>query len=281
MAAEPIVVVGASGKTGRRVVARLRRQGREVRAASRRGEVRFDWADPGTWSQAVRGAGAAYLVDSQGGDAPAQLRAFGETASALGVRRLVLLSSRDWSTSGGEAALASERALQEAGTTWGMEWTILRPTWFAQNFSEDALLRDPVLSGEVRLPTGDGLEPFVDADDIADVAAAVLTRDGHAGRIYELSGPRLLSFGAAVGEIGRASGRELAYVPVSAEEYTAHLSGRGFDRDDAELITTLFGWIRAGRNERLSDGVQRVLGREPRDFSGYVTATAATGAWTV
>ncbi|SEG88435.1 Uncharacterized conserved protein YbjT, contains NAD(P)-binding and DUF2867 domains [Nonomuraea solani] len=269
MAAAPILVVGATGKTGRRVAARLRQDGHEVRAASRRSPAPFDWYDPGTWAAAVRGAAAAYIVDSQSDDAPAQVRAFSELALAEGVRRLVLLSSRDWSRSGGDAALATERALRESGA----EWTILRATWFAQNFSEDPLLSDPVAAGEVRLPTGQGREPFVHADDIAEVAAATLVRDGHAGEIYELSGPRLLSFGAAVGEIAQAAGRDIAYVPVSAEEYAEHLAGRGIAGDDAELTITLFGWIAAGRNEELSDGVQRALGREPRDFGHYAAAT--------
>ncbi|MFG1706320.1 NAD(P)H-binding protein [Nonomuraea sp. M3C6] len=275
MTAEPIVVVGATGKTGRRVTSLLRQRDADVRAASRRGPTRFDWNDPGTWEPAVRGAGAAFLVDSQGADAPAQLRAFGKFALANGMRRLVLLSSRDWAVSGGDEALASERAIQESGA----EWTILRATWFAQNFSEDPLLSDPIMAGEVRLPTGDGLEPFIDADDIADVAVATLVEDGHAQQVYELSGPRLLSFGAAVAEIARATGRDIAYVPVTPEEYAAHLTGRGGAPDHVELANTLFGWIRDGHNAHLSDGVRRVLGREPRDFTDYVKATAATGIW--
>ncbi|MFC4122590.1 NAD(P)H-binding protein [Nonomuraea zeae] len=276
MTAEPIVVVGATGKVGRRITTRLRERGLDVRPASRRGPTRFDWYDPATWAPAVSGASAAFLIDSQGADAPAQLRAFGEVASAHGVRRLVLLSSRDWATSGGEESLASERAVQESGAGW----TILRPTWFGQNFSEDPLLSDPIMAGEVVLPTGDGVEPFIDAEDIADVAVATLVEPGHAEQIYELSGPRLLSFGTAVAEIARASGRDIAYLPVSPDEYAAHLAGRGEEGEHVELLNTLFGWIRDGHNAHLSDGVRRVLGREPRDFTDYVRATAASGVWT-
>ncbi|SDK21710.1 NAD(P)H-binding protein [Nonomuraea jiangxiensis] len=275
MTTEPILVVGATGKTGRRVTSLLRGRGADVRAASRRAPTPFDWYDTATWEPAVRGAVAAYLVDSQGSDAPAQLREFGELARAAGVRRLVLLSSRDWAVSGGEEYLTGERAVQESG----VEWTILRATWFAQNFSEDPLLADQVLAGELRLPTGQGLEPFIDADDIAEVAAATLVEDGHAGRIYELSGPRLLTFGTAIDEIARATGRDIRYVPVTPEEHAAHLLGRGEDRAFVDLVNTLFSWIRDGHNAHLSDGVRQVLGRPPRDFTEYVTTTATTGAW--
>src|SRR5690606_950879 len=149
--------------------------------------TRFDWYDYDTWEPALAGATAVYLVDSQGPEAAGLMAAFSRAAVERGVRRLVLLSSRDWRVIGD----AVERAVTESGGAW----TILRPTWFAQNFSEDPMLSEPVDAGLVELSTGDGLEPFVHADDIADVAAEVLLHDGHAGRTYELSGPRLMSFG--------------------------------------------------------------------------------------
>ncbi len=90
------------------------------------------------------------------------------------------------------------------------EWTILRSSFFSQNFSESFFL-EPILGGEVALPAGDVPEPFVDAEDIADVAVAALTEDGHAGELYELTGPRLLTFAEAVGEISRATGRKVRY----------------------------------------------------------------------
>ncbi|MGH3811246.1 MAG: NAD(P)H-binding protein [Pseudonocardiaceae bacterium] len=270
-----ILILGGTGKTGRRVASRLQQHGLRVRAASRNGPTRFDWHDEGTWAPALDGAQAAYLVDSQGADAAVTLGAFSERAVARGVKRLVLLSSRDWGVSGDAALLASERAVKDSGT----EWTILRPTWFAQNFSEVPFLRDPVINGEVILPTGDGLEPFIDADDIAEVAVATLTEDGHAGQTYELSGPRLLTFGAAVEEIAKATGQDILYLPVSQEEYAAHLVERGVSAEVAEILNTLFGWISEGWNAHLSDGVQRVLGREPRDFTNYVKATVGTGVW--
>lgn len=275
MTTRSILVLGATGKTGRHVASQLQHRGVRVRAASRSGSTRFNWDDDGTWAPALDGVQAAYLVDSQAPDAARTLGAFGALAVASGVERMVLLSNRDWAVSGDEELHAGERALQR----FGCEWTILRPTWFAQNFSESSYLRDPVLDGEVMLPAGDGLEPFIDAEDIAAVAVAALTEDGHAGQIYELSGPRLLSFGAAVKEIAEATGRDIRYVAATRDAYLAHAVDRGMSPEFADVVTMLCGWISEGRNAHLSDGVQRVLGREPRDFTDYVKATAASGVW--
>ncbi|WP_374775302.1 NAD(P)H-binding protein [Streptomyces sp. NBC_01310] len=273
--AQPILVLGGTGKTGRRVAAGLRQRGHEVRAASRKGPHRFDWSDENTWEPVLRGAGAAYLVDSQLADAAESMRSFGKLAVDAGVERLVLLSARDWVVPAGEEKLPCERAVRESGA----EWTILKPAWFAQNFSEDPFFRGQLLDGEVVMSTGDGVEPFVDTEDIADVAVAALTEDGHAGQSYELSGPRLLSLGAVVEEIARATGRDIAYRPVPADEFTAYAARQDLPEDYADLLNMLYGWISEGRFAQLADGVQRALGREPRDFADYVRTTAATGVW--
>jgi uncharacterized protein YbjT (DUF2867 family) len=160
----------------------------------------------------------------------------------------------------------------------GAELTIVRCTWFAQNFSEDYML-DAVLAGEVALPAGDTPEPFVDADDIADVAVAALTEEGHVGQLYELTGPRLLTFAEAVAEIGAAAGREIRYVPVSQEEFAAAAADQGVPPEFIELLGYLFGEVLDGRNAHVTDGVQRALGRPPRDFSEYARDAAATGVW--
>ena len=184
------------------------------------------------------------------------------------MKRLVLLSGR-----GEEEAQRAEQVVQEAD----LDWTILRCSWFSQNFSENYLL-EPVLAGEVALPAGDVPEPFVDADDIADVAVAALTEDGHAGRLYELTGPRLLTFADAVAEIADATGRQIDFVPVSLDEYEAALREE-LPPDWVGFITYLFREVLDGRNAQLADGVQQALGREPRDFADYVRATAASGVW--
>lgn len=270
-----ILVLGATGKTGRRVVAQLEQRGAPVRAVSRRSATHFDWGNRETWAPALDGVRAVYLVDSQASDAAETLGAFGAQAVAAGVSRLVLLSSRDAGVSGGLTWLDGERAVREAGA----EWTILRPTWFMQNFSEEPYLRDPVKAGTLTLSTGAGREPFIDAEDIAEVAATVLTEPGHAGQTYELSGPRLLTFADALAEIATVTGRDLRHVQVSGEEYAALAAEQGSSPGLIEALVLLFGWIEEGRNAHLSDGVRRVLGRDPRDFTDYAKTTVATGVW--
>jgi uncharacterized protein YbjT (DUF2867 family) len=170
--------------------------------------------------------------------------------------------------------LAAERALTDSG----LEWTILRVRWFFQNFSED-FLRDPVMAGELRLPTGEGREGFIDADDIAAVAAVALVEDGHGGKVYELTGPRLLTFGEAAAEIARASGRELRWQPVSAETFLAEQLAQGVPEDFARTQAALYVHLSTGVLATLTDDVRTVLGRPPRDFADYAREAAAQGAW--
>jgi uncharacterized protein YbjT (DUF2867 family) len=160
----------------------------------------------------------------------------------------------------------------------GADWTVLRASWFAQNFSEGYLL-DSVLAGDVALPAGAVGEPFTDADDIAEVAAAVLTEDGHIGEVYELTGPRLLTFAEAVGTIADAAGRPVTYTEIPAEDFAAGLSEAEVPADIVELLMYLFTTVLDGRNAGLGDGVERVLGRSARDFADYARAAAATGMW--
>ncbi|MEU7113401.1 NAD(P)H-binding protein, partial [Streptomyces sp. NPDC046182] len=267
MTTGPVLVLGGTGKTGRRVLSRLRRRGHDVRAASRNGPTRFDWTDENTWEPALAGAGAVYLVDSQREDAATSMRAFAKLAAAGGVERLVLLSHSDWVVPEGEEKLPCESAVRESGAAW----TILKPAWFAQNFSEDPLFRGQILDGEVVTSTGAGAEPWVDAEDIADVAVAALTEDGHAGQTYPLSGPRLLTFDAVADEIARATGRDITHRAVTPEEFAAYAARRGVSEEHVALLNMLYGWIREERFARLADGVQRALGREPRDFSDYTS----------
>ncbi|GAA4308137.1 uncharacterized protein YbjT (DUF2867 family) [Actinomadura luteofluorescens] len=267
------LVLGGTGKTGRRVVQRLTGRDLRVRIGSRSGGVPFDWADRATWAPALDGVHAVYVAyypDLAAPGAPEAIGAFAELAVESGARRLVLLSGR-----GEDEALACERTLAASGA----DWTVLRASWFAQNFSESYLL-DPVVSGEVVLPAGEVREPFVDADDIADVAASVLTEDGHSGRTYELTGPRLLTFAEAVAAIGQAAGRDIAYVPVPVDTYSRALAAEGVPDEVTGLLTYLFTTVLDGRNAHLGDGVQQVLGRPARDFSDYADDTAATGIWT-
>ncbi|NED96619.1 NAD(P)H-binding protein [Phytoactinopolyspora alkaliphila] len=275
MTQKPILVLGGTGKTGRRVAAQLAHQGHQIRAASRRSRHRFDWADQSTWKPVLDGAHGVYIMQDDADDG-SLLHGFVELAVTTGVQRVVLLSAREWADMNEEAAMARERIVQESG----LEWTILRPVWFAQNFSEEPFLSVDVAAGEVTLPTDDGRHPFVDAEDIAAVAVAALTEKGHAGQIYELSGPRAITVGEAVEEIAAAADRPIRHVRVSSEQYADHLVRRGlYPREVASGVAALAEFIRRGDDARLSDGVRRALGREPRDFTEYVKTTAEAGGW--
>ena len=268
---KPVLVLGGTGKTGRRVVERLTARGVPTRVGSRAADPPFDWEAPATWAPALQGAGAAYISyfpDLAVPGAPEAVRSFAEVALEHGVRRLVLLSGR-----GEEEAQRAERAVQDTGA----EVTVVRCAWFMQNFSEGYLL-EPILGGEVALPADDQLEPFVDADDIADVAVAALSDDRHIGEVYELTSPRLMTFADAVAEIAQASGRDIRYLPISVQDYAAGAAEHGVPAEFVGFITYLFSDV-LGHNTALADGVERALGRPAGDFSDFVRNTAATGAW--
>ncbi len=269
-----VLVLGATGKTGRRVAELLTARGVPVRAGSRSAAIPFDWTDRVTWAAALAGVDAVYLSyqpDLAVPGAPADIKALTVAAAAAGVRKIVLLSGR-----GEPEALECEAIVRDSGPIW----TVVRCAWFAQNFSEGAFA-DPILAGEVALPTGDVPEPFVHADDIAEVAVAALLDDRHAGEIYELTGPRALSFADAVAEIAAATGREIAFVPLTRTDFVAALTSYGVPADEISLLDYLFGTVLDGRNSHLADGVRRALGREPRDFAEYVREVAISGVWSV
>jgi uncharacterized protein YbjT (DUF2867 family) len=270
---ETTLVLGGTGKTGRRVVERLRARGLPVRVGSRSGEPPFDWEDRSTWAPVLEGVGSAYVshhLDAIPGAAET-VGSFADLAVKSGVPRLVLMSGR-----GEEEADRVEQAARDSGA----ELTVLRSTWFAQNFSEEYWW-DYVVSGEVALPAGETPEPFVDVDDLADVAVAALTDDRHIGQVYELTGPRLLTFEEAVEEIAQAVGREIRYVPISITEFADAAAEQGVPSEFIDLLTYLFGEVLDGRNAHLADGVQRALGREPKDFADFARDAAAAGAWDV
>lgn len=270
--AEPILLLGGSGKTGRRVASRLKQMGRAVRLGSRTGTPPFSWDDKSAWQSVLDGVSAVYITyypDLAVPGAADAVGAFGGLAVSMGVRRLVLLSGR-----GEPEAQRSEERLKATGA----DWTIVRAAWFNQNFSE-SLLREQVMSGTVALPVGAIGEPFVDADDIADVVVAALTDDRHIGQLYEVTGPRLLTFADAVKIVAEAVGRGIDYRQVSRAEFATAVKGQNLPPDIAWLLDELFSVVLDGRNAYLSDGVRRALGRSPRDFSDYARAAAASGAW--
>ncbi|MCF2526292.1 NmrA family NAD(P)-binding protein [Yinghuangia soli] len=262
----PIVVLGATGKTGRRVVEALARKGVPTRAVARSTTpLRFAWNERATWSPVLTGAAAVYLVEPDEEQVP--LAEFVAQAVEHGVRRLVLLSAR----SRDAVNLAMKEPAESAVRASGTAWTILRPAWFNQNFTDLPLFAVPLEhSGELRLPTGEGREPFIDIRDIADVAAEALTTDGHAGRTYELTGPDDLTFGEALAQYARAVGRDLRYVPVSEAEYAADYTAAGAPTEEVELVNSLFRVIREGGGAGVTDHVREVLGRGPRPFAAWL-----------
>ncbi|MWA00253.1 NAD(P)H-binding protein [Actinomadura sp. LD22] len=276
---ENTLILGATGKTGRRIVRRLRASGHRVRTASRTGsDVAVDLGDPATWPAALDGATAVYLLEpvlQPVPDRDARIPKFVAEAVSAGVRRLVLLSAHGVGDAGDDHPLKSaERAVRESGTGW----TILRPGWFAQNFSE-SFWRPWVLSGTLAVPTGDGRTPFVDAEDIAEVAADALTDGRHNGRIYQLTGPRAVSFAEAAELIGKATGRTIRHVDVTPEAFTERLASHGVHPDAARMLAGLLANIREDREAAVSDGVERALGRPAKPFEDYITEAAAAGHW--
>ncbi|MFE5855578.1 NAD(P)H-binding protein [Streptomyces sp. NPDC056500] len=274
---ETVLVTAATGKTGRRVAARLRTRGTPVRAGSRTpgsgaGEVVFDWESPATWTPAVQGVTSVYVAfypDLAAPGAVEAMSAFGQVAAAQGVQRLVLLSGR-----GEPEAVAAEDALRESG----VPLTVVRAAFFAQNFSE-GVLADSVAQGAIAFPGGQTPEPFIDVDDLADVVVAALTEDGHLGQTYEITGPRLLTFGQAATDLGAALGREVKYLPVSGNEFAALLQQVGFPEPDAAWLAALCTMLMGGHNASTTDTVREVLGRDAKDFVDFARDAVVEGAW--
>ncbi len=268
------LVLGGTGKTGRRVAERLRARGIETRIASRSANPSFDWNDASNWNTVLDGVTSAYISyapDLAIPGATDAVRRFVDLAVVHGVERLVLLSGR-----GEQEAQACERIVQAAD----VEWTIVRASWFMQNFSEGEFL-SMVQEGAITLPASDIPEPFIDANDIADVAVAALTEEGHADEVYEVSGPRLMTFSELARNLSDVTGREIRFIQVSKDDFNQAIANSGAPADIAWLLNYLFETVLDGRNARITDGVQRALGRPPRDFIEYAREVASRGLWKV
>jgi uncharacterized protein YbjT (DUF2867 family) len=274
MAAQaPILIIGGAGKTGRRVNALLQARGVATRCVSRSTAVAFDWTRPEGWAAALDGVSKAYVTfqpDVAVEGSSAAIAELSRIARQAGLERVVLLSGR-----GEPGAQRAEAELQSSG----VPWTIVRASWFNQNFSEGFLL-DSVLAGELALPAGPVPEPFIDVDDIADVVAAALTDGHHAGKLYEVTGPRALTFADAAAEISAAVGRPIRFTQTTADEFAAAMRPH-VPQELVDLFLDLFTVVLDGRNVRVMNGVEAALGRPARDFSDYVRRTVATGVWSV
>jgi uncharacterized protein YbjT (DUF2867 family) len=270
-----ILVLGSNGKTGCRVAERLEKiENVEIRLGSRNEKIPFDWEKRETWQKVLEDVDAVYITfqpDLAIPSAAPSIEKFTRLATKSGVRKIVLLSGR------GEK---EAQVCEETVKTNAKNWTIVRASWFNQNFSESFFL-DPVLAGIVALPRAEALEPFIDADDIAEVVTASLLDDKHNGQTYELTGPRLLTFEQAVNEIAIASGRNITFQGLSLAEYIRMLREYQVPEDHIWLINYLFEQVLDGRNSSITSDIEKVLGRKAKDFSAYAKETATTGIWNV
>lgn len=273
MTDQPILIIGATGKTGSRVAMKLEAKGVPIRRGARRSETPFDWEDPATWPAVLSGIAKAYVTyfpDLAFPGAIEKLEAFVTVAVECGLKHMVLLSGR-----GEHFASLGEDVVRKSG----LGFTIVRSAWFAQNFSE-GYLRDPILGGVLPMPGGDIVEPIIDIDDIADVVVAALTEDGHLGERYEVTGPRLMTFAEMAGVLSDTLGRPIRHVPITFEDFHANVAASG-DTFVADVFTAIARETLDGRNAHTTDGVKRALGRKPRDFAEYARTAMSNGAWSV
>ena len=268
-----ILVLGSNGKTGRRVAARLENNPEvEISLGSRNEKIPFDWEKPEIWENVVNGIDTVYITfqpDLAVPFAADAIENFTNLATKSGVQKIVLLSGR-----GEQEAQVCEEIVKKNAKNW----TIIRASWFSQNFSESFFL-DPILYGIVALPRAEALEPFTDADDIADVVTAALLDESHNGKTYELTGPRLLTFKDAVNEIANASSRNISFQSLSLEEYAQMLKEYQVPEDHIWLVNYLFEQVLDGRNSNVTSDIEKVMGRKAKDFSAYAEETAKTGIW--
>jgi uncharacterized protein YbjT (DUF2867 family) len=266
------LVIGGHGKTGRRVAERLAAAGRATRAVSRSTDVPFDWHNESTWGPALAGTSNAYVTFQPDITVPGALEiltAFAVTARERGLDHIVLLSGR------GEA---QAEAAEVAVAASGVKTTIVRCAFFAQNFSEGFLIGD-VQDGVFALPAGDVTEPIVDIDDVADVAVSALLGQIPTGRVYECTGPELLTFHDMAVDLSKATGRTITYVPVGTREYTVAAAAAGVPEEEAKMLGDLFGHIFDGHNSSFTFGIQEALGRPARSFADFASQAATTGVW--
>ncbi len=273
MKTENILVIGGTGKTGRRIVKQLMALGHNVRIGSRSNTPSFDWHQPENWANAVEGMDKIYITYQPDLAVPGALDAIEELVNLskrAKVKKLVLLSGKGER----EAQLCEQVVIHS-----GLDYTIVRASWFNQNFSENFLL-EPILDGFVALPQAEVNIPWVDVDDIAAVAVKALTDDKHNGQIYQLTGPRTLTFREAVAEIATASNRNIAFAPITIKEYGDGMRKAGLPDDFVWLIEYLFTEV-LGNAElaEVSHDIEKVLGRKPIDFSEYAERTAKTKIW--
>ncbi len=273
MKMENILVIGGTGKTGRKVAQQLQALGQNVRIGSRSASPAFDWHNPSTWPAALEGMDKVYVTfqpDLAFPGARDAIEALVRQAQQSNVKKMVLLSGKGER----EAELCEQIVINSA-----LDYTIVRASWFNQNFSENFFL-EPILAGHVALPQAEAKIPYVDTDDIADVVVESLTNDQHNGQIYELTGPELLTFPEVIDEIARVTGRNIQFTPISQKDYDQMLEEYNLPKDYIWLINYLFTEVLGNPDiHNVTHDIEQVLGRKPKSFAQYASETAATGVW--
>lgn len=274
------LVTGATGTTGSRTAARLAAAGHLVRAASRHAApvpgarpVAFDWHTPDTHAAALDGVDRIYLVPPPGDPEPAAvILPFLERARRAGVRRAVLLSSS--AIAEGDPVTG---AVHQALPGLIEQWAVLRPSWFMQNFTGAHPHAHSVRAeGVLRSATGDGRVGFVDAEDIAAVAARALTDEHAPNADLVLTGPEALSYDDVAALLTEATGRPVVHHRLSYEQLRDRLAAQ-LPAEFAALLAGMDRDIAAGAEDRVTDIVRAVTGRPARSLRTHLAAALGTG----
>ncbi|WP_108805600.1 NmrA family NAD(P)-binding protein [Aquimarina sp. Aq107] len=273
MKTENILVIGGTGKTGRRVAENLTELGHNVRVVGRKTNPMFDWENTDTYDAALKDMDRAYIVYYPDLAVPGSRDAISTlTKKALeaGLEKVVLLSGK------GET---EAEACEEIVANSGLNYTLVRASWFNQNFSEGAFL-EFVLNGTVALPMPNAEIPFVDVNDIADVVSKVIVDDSYNGQTITVTGPQKRTFKEVVEIMAEASNKHIQFVPISIEEFKEGMKKAGLPDSYVWLFGYLFQEVLGNpENQEVSDDVAKVLGKPAIDFETFAKQTAATGLW--
>ena len=268
-----ILVLGATGKTGRKVVEDLEQRGYTVRKGSRSENPSFDWHNPENWPELLQGIHSIYVTyqpDLAVPGASDAIRHLMDVASKKNVKKVVILS--------GKGEVEAQKCEQIVANS-GLDYTLVRASWFMQNFSESFLL-DPIIAGEIALPQANAKVPYVHTSDIAEVVVQSLVDDSHNGKTYELTGPQAMTFSEVIAKIATATGRDLQFIPISLEEYAQGMKAAGIPDDYAWLINYLFREVLGSKgSDLISTDIEKVLGKDPRSFEQYIEETLMQGVW--
>jgi uncharacterized protein YbjT (DUF2867 family) len=270
------LILGGSGRTGSLVATYLTDHGVQARTASRHGsDLFFDWDDPTTYAQALAQTDRVYLVTPVMRVRYAtQVAAFLDQAEAAGVRHVTLLSTYN----GDRAPLNVDIAAVETHLTGRQAFThtILRPAWVMQNFIDDHL---PIINGTLAVPSGGGAEAFIDAIDIAAVAAETLLHpEAHADAEYALTGPEAITFDDIAATITTASGQPVTYQDVDQQTWINAAIAAGVPADYTPMLRWLTGAIIAGEGSTPTADIETVIGRPATSFHAFAERHAT--AWT-